>query len=320
MAVIDGTANNDTITPALITAGVSGTPTPFPTDANDELHGHAGNDTLNGGGGDDFIFGDDTDDERGNDIIDGGAGADFMYGHAGNDTYIVDNALDQIIESSAASGGIDTVKSSVISIALSTYGGDNSGIENLTLTGSRALNATGNNLANYIIGNESTNTLLGNGGNDTLVGGGGNDTLDGGSGVDLVRGGSGSDRLNGNLGADTLIGGSGQDVFLFKSFAGSMPGAADQLSAGDNGTAFDGAGSAAGDLIDLSALDANATVTGDQAFLFGGSGKQHLSLSEVGTDTIVRGNSDNDAAFEFQLVIHDGGVRASAYTAADFIL
>lgn len=99
-----------------------------------------------------------------------------------------------------------------------------------------------------------------------------------------------------------------------------MPGAADQLSAGDNGTAFDGAGSAAGDLIDLSALDANATVTGDQAFLFGGSGKQHLSLSEVGTDTIVRGNSDNDAAFEFQLVIHDGGVRASAYTAADFIL
>lgn len=45
-----------------------------------------------------------------------------------------------------------------------------------------------------------------------------------------------------------------------------------------------------------------------------------MSLVDSGTDTIVRANMDNDSAFEFRLVIHDGSVHASAYTAADFIL
>jgi hypothetical protein len=34
----------------------------------------------------------------------------------------------------------------------------------------------------------------------------------------------------------------------------------------------------------------------------------------------VRGNTDNDAAFEFELLIEDGAVLASAYAAADFVL
>ena len=39
-----------------------------------------------------------------------------------------------------------------------------------------------------------------------------------------------------------------------------------------------------------------------------------------GTDTLVRCNTDRDAAFEFELRIEDAGVLASAYKAFDFIL
>lgn len=163
--------------------GISGSPTPFPSDEDDEIHGYAGNDYIVAGGGTDFIFGDDTDDQKGNDTMDGGSGADYLYGHAGNDTYIIDNIGDQILESTASSGGVDTVRSSAISVSLAAFGGDSSGLENITLTGSKSLSATGNSFANVLTGNGAANQLAGNGGNDRLLGGSGNDTLDGGSGT-----------------------------------------------------------------------------------------------------------------------------------------
>lgn len=312
MSVIDGTSANDRITPDLITKGVTGTPSAFPDDGDDELHGHAGNDLLVAGGGSDFIFGDDFDSEKGNDTLDGGAGDDFLYGHYGNDTYIVDSIGDQVFESiDGIAGGIDTVRSSVISVNLSAYDGDGLGLDNVLLTGAAALDGTGNHLANLLTGNGAANTLFGRGSADTLEGGGGADTL---------RGQGGNDIIHGAAGADVLIGGSGSDTFRFLTTGESTPGAADQLSAGDSGTAFDGAGGAPGDTIDLAGIDANTTIANNQVFIFGGTGKGHLSLVDSGTDTLVRGNVDNDAAFEFQLVIHDGNVRANAYTDADFIL
>ena len=36
--------------------------------------------------------------------------------------------------------------------------------------------------------------------------------------------------------------------------------------------------------------------------------------------TYANGNADKDAAIEFQVAIHDGGVKASAYSHHDFIL
>ena len=80
----------------------------------------------------------------GSNILDGGAGTDKLYGGAGNDTYIVDNAGDRIDE--AAGGGTDTELASV-SITLAAN------VENLTLTGSGAINGTGNALDNVITGN-----------------------------------------------------------------------------------------------------------------------------------------------------------------------
>ncbi|WP_423222026.1 beta strand repeat-containing protein, partial [Ideonella lacteola] len=100
-------------------------------------------------------------------VLDGGAGADTMTGGAGNDTYVVDNAGDKTIE--VAGGDTDSVQSS-ISWALAAE------VENLTLTGSATINATGNLLANALTGNSANNYLNGAGGADTMSGGAGNDT------------------------------------------------------------------------------------------------------------------------------------------------
>jgi Ca2+-binding RTX toxin-like protein len=108
-------------------------------------------------------------------VLDGGAGADRMAGGAGNDTYIVDNVGDVVIEVSG--GGFETVKASV------SYG-LTAEVENLVLTGSAAINGTGNGLDNKITGNTASNVL---------DGGAGNDILDGGAGSDMMRGGIGND-------------------------------------------------------------------------------------------------------------------------------
>jgi Ca2+-binding RTX toxin-like protein len=58
-------------------------------------------------------------------------------------------------------------------------------VEKLTLTGSAAIDGTGNDIANVLTGNAANNRLFGLGGNDTLNGGAGSDTLAGGSGDDI---------------------------------------------------------------------------------------------------------------------------------------
>ena len=130
--------------------------------------------SLNGTGGNDLILGfDGVDTLNGNggaDILIGGLGADTMNGGAGNDTYVVDDAGDVITETT----GTDLVRSSVTRTL-------EANVEDLTLTGTGAINGTGNTVANIIIGNAGANTLSGNDGIDTLTGGLGNDTLDGGT-------------------------------------------------------------------------------------------------------------------------------------------
>ena len=137
--------------------------------ANNTLKGNNGNDSLEGRGGNDALDG-----GAGNDTLSGGTGTDTLIGGFGNDIYVTDGG-DTITE--ASNGGTDTVQSSVThTLALN--------VENLTLTGSAAINGTGNTLNNVIMGNSAVNTLNGGTGTDTLVGGAGNDNLTGGSGND----------------------------------------------------------------------------------------------------------------------------------------
>jgi Ca2+-binding RTX toxin-like protein len=105
----------------------------------------------------------------GDDTLDGGSGADTMIGGLGNDTYVVDNASDVVKETSALSTEIDTVQSSITY----TLG---SKLENLTLTGTSAINGTGNSSNNTLTGNSENNVLNGGTGADQLLGGLGNDT------------------------------------------------------------------------------------------------------------------------------------------------
>ena len=130
-----------------------------------------GNDSLSGGSGDD--------------TLDGGAGADTMAGGKGLDTYFVDDAGDAVIET-AADDALDTVHSSVTYV----LGKD---VEWLFLTGTDAIDGTGNKAANRIEGTSAENKLAGLEGSDTLLGYGGDDTLDGGTGADTMYGGAGDD-------------------------------------------------------------------------------------------------------------------------------
>ena len=121
---------------------------------NNVLTGNSAANTLTGG--------------VGHDTLNGGAGSDAMLGGTGNDTYVVDVASDAITEN--ANEGTDTVQST-LTWTLGTN------LENLTLTGTTAINGTGNTAANTLTGNSGANTLTGAGGNDTYRGGWGIDTL-----------------------------------------------------------------------------------------------------------------------------------------------
>lgn len=133
--VVDGTTNNDFID------GLGG---------HDRLNGLVGNDILHGGSG--------------NDTLTGGVGNDTMLGGSGDDSYIIDVAGDRVFETTTTSslvdaGGTDTVFSAV-SFDLDASAGVRF-VEQLTLTGTANINATGNALANILIGNSGNNVLNG---------------------------------------------------------------------------------------------------------------------------------------------------------------
>jgi serralysin len=150
-------------------------------DLKNTITGNSGINFIKGGGGSDTINA-----GAGNDTINGGSGADLMAGGTGNDTYIIDNARDNISERSDA--GTDTVFSSA---SVSSTGADfgtaayiGKYVENITLTGSAAIFAKGNARDNTITGNTGSNELQGGAGNDKLDGGADSDALSGGQGAD----------------------------------------------------------------------------------------------------------------------------------------
>ena len=131
-------------------------------------------------------------------------------------------------------------------------------VERLDLLGTLAINGTGGATSNLIFGNDASNILDGMAGNDKLWGRFGNDSLRGGDGDDLLYGEGGNDRIDGGAGQDKLTGGAGADLFVFRAAADTSRLKSDKLLDFQSGV----------DKIDLSQIDANTTVAGDQAFVW----------------------------------------------------
>ncbi len=134
----------------------------------------------------------------------------------------------------------------------------------------------------------------------------------------VLRGLAGNDTLQGGPGADQLTGGAGSDRFVFADWSESNSEKTDQLRAGTAASPSTARAPLPG-IGSLAAIDARPDLPGNQAFVFGGAGDGHLRLEEVGTVTHVRASA-TDAGLDLDIAILDGAVRASDYTADDFIL
>jgi serralysin len=266
---------------------------------NNVLGGQAGNDTLYGNGGNDFL--------------NGGVGADRMEGGAGNDTYIVDNVGDVVVETFIIGPVLSNTRAAgdlTISPTIPIFGGTDTvfssvsytlgaNVENLTLTGTANISGTGNSLANVIQGNSGNNLLIGNAGNDTLNGGAGNDSLFGGANNDTLTGGTGNDLLSGGEGNDTLIGATPGGVNPGLGEADTLTGGAnaDTFVLGTAATAFYDDGNALSFGLNDRALITDFQTGVDKIQLKGAAGNYVLQV----------GNFSGGAALDTRIFIDKPG-------------
>lgn len=209
----------------------------------------------------------------GDDTLNGGAGADNLIGGNGNDTYVVGTG-DVITE--VAGGGTDTVQASINF----TLGAE---LENLTLTGSSAINGIGNELDNVLIGNNANNTLTGNDGIDTLNGGGGTDNMSGGQGNDVYFVDVSGDTT-------TEIAGQGIDT-INSSITRTLAGNIEALFPTGTGN-INATGLSTADLLRGNAGNNTLTGAGGNDILEGGAGRDNLTNSSG--KTLYNGGAGND--------------------------
>ncbi len=348
-ATIYGTAGNDLIDPTHTIAGQH-----LPTTVGDKLYGQGGDDTLDGGlgadlltggiGNDTYIIdatdtvvenaGEGTDTVKAafnvtlaanvenlmltgsgaysgtgnalNNSLTGNAAANTLSGGAGNDTYVID-ALDTVTE--AANAGIDTVKAA-FNVTLAAN------VENLILTGTAAINGTGNGLANTLTGNTAANKLSGGLGDDTYV----IDALDtvveaANAGIDTVKAGftytlganvenliiTGSGAFNGtgntldntltgNAAANMLTGGAGNDIYVVDALDTVVEGAG-----GGTDTVQAGFTYTLGANVENLILTGTAAINGTGNALnnvLTGNGGANVLTGLAGNDTYVVGAGD----------------------------
>ncbi|MEM8840300.1 MAG: M10 family metallopeptidase C-terminal domain-containing protein [Pseudomonadota bacterium] len=267
------------------------------TDAGDLLIGAEGKNALKGGlagdtlfgqGGGDALFGDAGDDSLsgadGADTLVGGAGNDGITGGAGAD--LLDGGEDQ--DRLEGGAGEDTVQAGAGADTI--FGGiDADTIE-------------GNGGNDFLYGGLGDDTLAGGSGQDSLYGSGGEDTLFGGQHGDQLFGGVGADLLIGGPGRDLIKGGAGRDVFRYTALAdsGTQANDCDLIRDFRQGE----------DLVELSALDPDSGLTGDQSFVFLGSaafdGRSGALRSFIDTDaalTRIEADVDGDLLADFSIEI-----------------
>jgi Ca2+-binding RTX toxin-like protein len=136
-----------------------------------------------------------------------------------------------------------------------------------------------------------------------------------GAGDDVLQGGAGNDVIYGGLGADTMYGHGGNDTFRFDSAFHSTSAARDGIQ-----------DFASGDMIDVSKIDANTLLGGNQAFNFIGNTAfsnqagelRYENISDGGPIWLIQGDTDGNGLSDFELVLVLSD--SDPITAADFFL
>ncbi|HEX8126840.1 MAG TPA: Ig-like domain-containing protein [Allosphingosinicella sp.] len=137
----------------------------------------------------------------------------------------------------------------------------------------------------------------------------------GGAGNDLIQGSQNADIIVGRGNGDTLYGNGGNDVFRYDSISDSNKAERDGIQDFN-----------AGDVIDLSRIDANVLVDGDQAFNFIGNAQfsgtagelRFMNDSNGGPIWLVQGDVDGNGTADFEVLLIIS--PADPITASDFIL
>jgi Ca2+-binding RTX toxin-like protein len=336
--------------------GANGADSLVGLEGGDLLEGLGGADILFGGPGADTLNG-----GSGVDTMQGGTGNDDYVVDSASDLVIeaASGGFDRVFSTASSFTLSDTVEQLFLqgTGAINGRGGASANrIEGNA--GNNVLDGRGGN--DTILGGDGDDTVVGGGGNDSLDGGAGfdtvsfagtggpvfasliavgavntgaagvdayvnfeaivagafNDNLTGSAAANRLDGAAGDDRLIGGQGQDTLIGGTGADLFIFNGFLESTVAAPDLI------LGFDAPGAAFGDRIDLSALDADLSVSGNQTFTFGlvGRGGLWVANDVLSTDTLVVVDAFGSSAPDLAIRIRDGATLASAYRADDFVL
>jgi hypothetical protein len=256
--------------------------------ANEDLTGSSRADKLWGGSKADTFRGADGDDSLrgggGKDVLDGGDGADLA-------------------DYSDKLSRVEVKLNDEHSVTVRVDGASEDLIRNIE-------NLLGGTASDKFTGDANGNSLSGRSGNDTLVGG---------DGKDILTGGSGKDTLSGHNDRSTSDDG---DCDLFVYTAASESGLSSATQDVVWGTFTHG--SSRGDLIDLSAIDANGSASGNGTFRFIGTdsfhtnstGEVQVRATENTHEYLVKIDTDTDSGSEMTILVHSN----SALTASDFIL
>jgi Ca2+-binding RTX toxin-like protein len=268
----------------------------------------AGNDfVLLNDGGDDTVFGGAGDDRF---VIQGAlTSADRINGGAGLDTVNLEGNYDLTLEA-ATFESVENLR--ITSFAATDH--------NYRITTADETVEAGANLRVDARDLGAGESLTFDGSRETdgtffFLGGAGKDMLTGGAGNDQFYGFGGDDVLIGGGGADQLRGGFGSDIFRFDSLEDSTVAAPDRIADFNKGS----------DKIDLTRIDANANVEGDQAFSFIGdaaftrnAGELRSSFDAQANAYRVEGDVDGDGNADFAILVVVPGQMP--LVASDFML
>ncbi|MBK5922432.1 hypothetical protein CCR90_01300 [Rhodovulum sulfidophilum] len=277
---------------------------------NDTITGGGGNDTIEGGAGNDRLEGgygnDRIDAGTGNDILVGGAWDDILNGGSGNDTFLYGTGANGYDMVDGGAGASDRILATADNVTIGLGGlvgveiVDADGHVGVVLQGSG-----GHNLLDF-----SGTTLSGI---EHIDGGSGSDTIIGSAGNDVIIGGRGNDNLSGGAGGDILTGMAGADIFDFNVASHSNGANIDRITDFVRGE----------DLLDLSGIDANSGLAGDQDFDFigtaafsGTAGELRADLTAVPGMTVILADINGNGAVDLEIRL-DG---LYSLAATDFLL